>query len=71
MIPYEEFIAEVRRRKAEIWADMLSRETPGRVAGRRPCDPEQEALLAELDRLRVESSDLLKNARRIPVDPRR
>jgi len=69
MIPYEDFIAEVRRRKAEVWIDRLCSEAPGRLPGRRPRDPEQEALLAELDRLRIESSELLRNARRIPVDP--
>ena len=66
MIPYEDFIAEVRRRKAELWVDILNAEPSGPVAGRRPRDPEQEALLTELDRLRIERSELLRNARRIP-----
>jgi hypothetical protein len=69
MKSYEEFIAEVRRLKAERWADMLNAEPPGRPAGRRPRDPEKEALLAELDRMRIEKSELLKNARREPVEP--
>jgi len=42
---WEEFCEEVRRRKEERWADILNAEPPGRVAGRRPHDPEQEAIL--------------------------
>lgn len=67
MISFDDFRAEVRRLKAERWADILAAEPPGRVAGRRPRDPEQEALLAELDRLRIARSELLASARRIPV----
>jgi hypothetical protein len=66
VIPYEDFIAEVRRLKAERWVDILNAEPAGPVAGRRPRDPEQEALLTELDRIRIEKSELLKSARRIP-----
>ena len=51
--------------KAERWADILSAEPAGRAAGRHPRDPE-EALLAELDRLRLERNALLAGARRIP-----
>lgn len=69
MRTWEEFREEVRRRKAECWIDILSGEPPGRPAGRRPRDPEQEALLAELDRLRVERSELLRTARRVPPAP--
>ena len=66
MIPWEEFRARVRQRKAERWADILSAEPTGRAPGRRPRDPEQEALLTELDRLRIAQSELLKRARREP-----
>lgn len=69
MSTYEDFIAEVRRRKAAIWAELLASEPTGPVAGRRPRDPEQEALLIELDRLRVARSELLRSARRIPPRP--
>ena len=69
MIRWEEFREQVRRRKAERWADILAAEAPGRAAGRRPRDPEQEALLAELDRRRIARSELLARARRIPVSP--
>ncbi|MEQ1894929.1 MAG: hypothetical protein ABL998_20495 [Planctomycetota bacterium] len=65
-IPYEVFVEEVRRLEAERWVAILDAERPGRVPGRRPRDPEKEALLAELDRLRIEKSELLKSARRIP-----
>jgi hypothetical protein len=67
MIDFDEFREEVRRLKRERWAEILAAEPPGRVAGRRPRDPEQEALLAELDRLRIERSELLARARREPV----
>ena len=69
MRTWEEFRAQVQRRKALVWADMLAAEPPGRPAGRRPRDPEQEALLAELGRLRLAQSELLRGARRVPVTP--
>jgi len=56
VIPYEEFREEVQRRKRERWAAILASEPPGRPAGRRPRDPEQEALLLALDRARIERS---------------
>jgi hypothetical protein len=67
MIAWDDFRAEVRRLKAERWADVLDAEPPGRPAGRRPRDPEKEALLAEMDRLRLERSGLLAKARRVPA----
>jgi hypothetical protein len=69
MIPWSEFRARLKRRKAERWADILAAEPPGRAPGRRPRDPEQEALLTELDRRRIERSELLRGARRVPVRP--
>ena len=63
------FREEVRRLKAERWADILASEPPGRPAGRRPRDPEQEALLAELDRLRIAGSVMLNTAKRAPPRP--
>ena len=54
MMDYEEFQAEVRRRKRERWATILASEPPGRPAGRRPRDPAKERLLAKLDRARIE-----------------
>ncbi len=69
MIPWNEFRESVRRRKAERWAAILASEPPGRAPGRRPRDPEQEALLLELDRRRVAASELLAKARRVPVRP--
>ena len=53
MLTYDEFLREVRRRKRARWVRILNSETPGRVAGRRPRDPEQEALLLRLDRARL------------------
>jgi len=70
MIPWDVFRARVRRLKAERWAEILSSEPPGRPAGRRPRDPEQEALLTELDRARIARSELLAAAKRRPVEPR-
>jgi len=69
MIPWDEFRERVRRLKAERWPAILASEPPGRAPGRRPRDPEQEALLAEADRLRVSQSELLSRARRLPPRP--
>ena len=54
LIDYDEFQRDVQRRKRERWAKILATEPPGRAAGRRPRDPEQERLLLRLDRLRLE-----------------
>jgi len=54
LIDYDEFQREVRRRKRERWAKILATEPPGRAAGRRPRDPEQESMLLRLDRIRLE-----------------
>lgn len=53
MLTYDAFLEEVRRRRRARWVQILNSETPGRVAGRRPHDPEQEALLLRLDRIRL------------------
>ena len=50
---YDEFQREVRQRKRERWAKILASEPPGRVAGRRPRDPEKERILLKLDRARL------------------
>ena len=67
MKTYEEFRERVRRLKSERWLDILEVEGPGRVPGRRPRDPEQEALLLESDRLRLARRDWWKHASRRPV----
>lgn len=54
MISYDEIQAEVRRRRRERWVSIVTTEPPGRPAGRRPRDPEQEALLTLLDRARID-----------------
>ena len=69
MIPWSEFRERVRRLKAQRWADVLAAEPPGRAPGRRPRDPEQEALLTELDRQRIARSELLSGAKRVPPRP--
>ncbi|HSM51538.1 MAG TPA: hypothetical protein VLA75_09070 [Thermoanaerobaculia bacterium] len=53
MTSYDEFQEEVRRRRRERWLQILLGEPPGRPAGRRPRDPEQERLLTALDRARL------------------
>ena len=53
VIDYDEFQRDVRRRKRERWAKILATEPPGRGAGRRPRDPEQERMLLRLDRIRL------------------
>ncbi len=69
MTSWDEFRERVRRLKRERWADILAAEPPGRPAGRRPRDPEQEALLTEFDRRRIERSEILATMRRVPVPP--
>jgi len=68
MVEWEEFQERIRKRKAECWVEILLAEPPGRVAGRRPRDAEQEAVLTELDRRRLAKSALHRGARRLPVD---
>ncbi len=58
MIDYDAFQAEVQRLKRERWAKMLAAEPPGRAAGRRSRDPEQERLLARMDRARLQRERL-------------
>jgi hypothetical protein len=58
-VPFEEFRADVARRKRERWAKIVASEPPGRPAGRRPRDPEQEAMLLKLDRARLQRQGLL------------
>lgn len=62
MISYEDFREDVRRRRRERWAKIVASEPPGRPAGRRPRDPEQERLLLALDRARLERRRELPNA---------
>ncbi|HEX2164004.1 MAG TPA: hypothetical protein VHM02_08650 [Thermoanaerobaculia bacterium] len=54
MIDYEDFREEIRRLRHERWARILEGEPPGRPAGRRPRDPEQEEVLLAMDRQRLE-----------------
>ena len=57
---YDEFQRDVQRRKRERWAKILASEPPGRVAGRRPRDPEKERILLKLDRARLARERKLK-----------
>lgn len=57
LIDYDDFRRDVQRRKRERWAQILATEPPGRAAGRRPRDPEQERMLLRLDRLRLARRD--------------
>ena len=57
MIDYDDFMRDVRQRKRERWVRILSGEPPGRAAGRRPRDPEQERMLLKLDRARLARRD--------------
>ena len=54
LIDYDEFQRDVRRRNRARWAKILATEPPGRAAGRRPRDPEQERMLLRLDRARLD-----------------
>lgn len=53
MIDYDEYQADIQRRRRERWAKILAAEAPGRPPGRRPRDPEKERLLLKLDRARL------------------
>jgi hypothetical protein len=53
MKTYEQMREEIEQRRRERWAGILASEPPGRPAGRRPRDPEQERLLLQLDRARL------------------
>ena len=54
MKTYEQMRQEIQQRRRERWARILASEPPGRPAGRRQRDPEQERLLLALDRARLE-----------------
>ena len=58
-VDYDEFQAEILRLKRERWTRILAAETPGRVGGRRPRDPEQERMLTKMDRIRLAREGLL------------
>ena len=66
MIDYDEFQAEVRRRKRERWARILAAEPKRRAVGRRPRDPEKERLLLRMDRARLERERREFQPRTIP-----
>ena len=56
---YDELQAELLRLKRERWPSILAAERPGRVAGRRPRDPEQERMLTKMDCIRLAREGLL------------
>jgi hypothetical protein len=63
VISYDEFVAEVKRRRRERWVSILASEPQGRAPGRRPRDETQERLLLELDRARVRKRGLTEKLR--------
>lgn len=50
----DELLAEVRERRRRHWSRILLSEGSGRPIGRRPRDPEQEEVLLERDRRKLE-----------------
>ncbi|MDE0692053.1 MAG: hypothetical protein OXI55_07375 [Gammaproteobacteria bacterium] len=62
-VDYDEFQAEILRLKRERWPAILAAEPPGRVAGRRPRDPEQERMLTKMDRIRLARERSLRGMR--------
>ena len=52
-IDYDAFQREVRERKRKRWVKLLASEPAGRAPGRRPRDPQKEALLLKLDKARL------------------
>ncbi len=65
---YDDFQRELLRRKRERWAKILASEPPGRVAGRRPRDPDKERILLRLDRARLAREG--RPAQADPASPR-
>lgn len=61
-VDYDEYQAEIQRLKRERWLAILSAETPSRVPGRRPRDPEKERILGKMDRERLAREGLLPGA---------
>ncbi|HEX2254088.1 MAG TPA: hypothetical protein VHQ65_12535 [Thermoanaerobaculia bacterium] len=59
---YEEWQADLARRKREKWARILASEPPGRAVGRRPRDPEKEQILLLLDRARLAREQATRKA---------
>lgn len=54
MKTYDQLHDEIQRLKRERWARILASEPPGRPAGRRARDRDQERLLLRLDRARLD-----------------
>ena len=52
-ISYEDFQAEVQRRKCNVWANVLAAEPKERAIGRRPRSALKEELLLHLDKARL------------------
>ena len=63
MISYDEFVAEVKRRRRQRWVEILASEPPGRAPGRRPRDETQERLLLQLDRARLRKRRLTEKTK--------
>ena len=71
VVDYDEYQAEMQRRKRERWLGKLAGEKPGRVPGRRPRDPEKERILAKMDRERLIREGLVPVALRSASAQRR
>ena len=69
MTSLDEFLADIRRRRDAMLERWQASDDSRRKPGRRPRDPEQERLLADADRERLEQEDWWKTARRLPVEP--
>ena len=53
MIDYDDYQRELLALKRERWVKILASEPPGRAAGRRPRDPEQERMLLRIDKAKM------------------
>ena len=58
-ITYDEFQADVKKRKSKVWVEMLADEPVERSRGRRPRDPLKEELLLRLDKARLARERLI------------
>ena len=57
MKTYEQVSRKIEQLRRARWARILASEPPGRPPGRRRRDPDQERLLLELDRARLQSRE--------------
>ncbi len=61
LISYDDFQADVQRRKSKVWVKILADEPVERAVGRRPRDLLKEELLLRLDKARLIRERMMMN----------